>query len=276
MNYVQLTIQGQTAAVQEQLIAVLSEQATNGFEERDDSLLVYFAQDAYTATTEQLVTHLQQQYNLTIDHQTIRDQNWNAQWESDYRPVVVADFCAIRATFHPPISTVQHELIVTPKMSFGTGHHATTYMMLQQLRQLTIADQYGLDYGCGTGVLAILAHRLGAAGVDAVDIDKWAYQNTLENIDLNQVQDRIQVYEGLLEVVPMRQYHFILANINRNDILDTLPDMVERLYVGGYLLTSGFLEQDVPLIVDKAASLELQKQQLLQREQWCCLLFMRQ
>lgn len=272
MNYVQLTIQGQTAAVQEELIALLSEEATNGFEEQEDTLLVYFSQESYTMGVQQLIANLQTQHNLRVVTQTIINQNWNAQWESDYQPVVVEDFCAVRATFHPPIPQVEHELIVTPKMSFGTGHHATTYMMMQQLRHLPLEQTYGLDYGCGTGVLAILAHRLGAAGLDAVDIDPWAYQNTLENLTLNGVETGIEVYEGTLEVVPSRTYHFILANINRNVILETLADMVKRLKPQGYILASGFLEQDVPLIVEKAAALGLKQQQLVQREQWRCLL----
>lgn len=275
MNYVQLTIQGQTAAVQEELIALLSEEVTNGFEEQKDALLAYFSQEAYTIEVQRLIANLQAQHNLRVATQIIINQNWNAQWESDYQPVVVEDFCAVRATFHPPIPQVEHELIVTPKMSFGTGHHATTYMMMQQLRHLPLKQAYGLDYGCGTGVLAILAHRLGAARLDAVDIDPWAYQNTLENLTLNGVEAGIEVYEGTLEAVPTRTYRFILANINRNVILETLTDMVERLEPQGYVLASGFLEQDVSLIVEKAAALGLKQQQLVQREQWRCLLLAR-
>lgn len=272
MDYIQLTIQGQISEVQEQLIALLNEQASSGFEEREDALLVYFPQEAYTTAVQQLIAELQQQHNLQVATQTILNQNWNAQWESDYQPVIVDDFCAVRATFHPPITTVEHELIVTPKMSFGTGHHATTYMMMRQMRDLDVAGQIGLDYGCGTGVLAILAHRLGAAELDAVDIDEWAYHNTLENLTLNGVKTSLQVYEGTLDVVPKRSYDFILANINRNVILDTLPDMAARLKPNGWVLASGFLEQDVPLIVEKAATLGLQQQHLIEREQWRCLL----
>lgn len=275
MNYVQLTITGQSPAVQEQLIALLSEQDINGFEEQENALLVYFPHTAYNAAAQQILTDLQRQHDFEVATQTIVDQNWNAQWEADYKPVVVGNFCAVRATFHPSIPNVEYELIVTPKMSFGTGHHATTYMMMQQLRDLPVQDQDGLDYGCGTGVLAILAHQLGARHLDAVDIDTWAYQNTLENLTLNGVEEGIAVYEGTLEAVPKRTYAFILANINRNVILDTLEDMAERLDPEGHLLASGFLEQDVPLIVEQAEALGLEQLDLLHREQWRCLLLKR-
>lgn len=275
MNYVQLTIKGQSPAVQEQLIAQLGHYDLNGFEEQDDALLVYFPDNAYNSAVKNTLGQLKQQYNLTVLTDIIADQNWNAQWESDYRPVIVDDFCAVRATFHPPITTVEHELIVTPKMSFGTGHHATTYMMMQQLRDLSVQDKTGLDYGCGTGVLAILAYRLGAGPLDAVDIDPWSYQNTLENLELNSATEGIAVYEGTLEVVPSNTYDFILANINRNVILDTLPDMVARLKPQGHLLASGFLESDVPLIVERAKAEGLALLRLLEREQWRCALFKR-
>ena len=272
MNYIQLTIKGQSAPLQEQLIAVLSNHGLNGVEERDDALLAYFSEEAYQDATKAIVAQWQQQHNLQIDTQVIADQNWNAQWEADYQPVIVEDFCAVRATFHPPIAGVVHDLVVTPKMSFGTGHHATTYMMMQRLQHWALDGKQGLDYGCGTGVLAILAHRLGAT-LDAVDIDPWAYRNTLENLSLNGVTKGIEVYEGTLEVVPPQSYHFILANINRSVILDTLPDMAARLVPGGQLLTSGFLEADVPLVVEKAASCGLTVQHQVQRERWCCVEF---
>lgn len=274
MNYIEFTISGHTSALHEVLLAQLMQANFNGFIEQEDHLIAYLEETAYLPTVKTLLGDLKEQYHLQISSKIIVDQNWNAEWEAGYKPVIVEDFCAVRASFHPPIDDVEYELIVTPKMSFGTGHHATTYMMLLQMRNLELSGKQVLDYGCGTGVLAILAQQLGALHVDGVDIDHWSYQNTLENRQLNGLSAKdMQVYHGELEVVPVQSYDLILANINRNVILETMSIMCTRLNKGGQLLCSGFLEQDVPLIIQAAQEqgLLLQRQEV--REQWYCLLF---
>jgi ribosomal protein L11 methyltransferase len=274
MNYIEYTITAPDTALYEIIIAHLSEAAFNGFLEQDAQLVAYLEEDKKEASTQTLLDDLAQKYALQITPKVIANQNWNAQWEADYQPVVVEDFCAVRASFHAPIEQVEHELVVTPKMSFGTGHHATTYMMLLQLRDLELTNKQVLDYGCGTGVLAILAQRLGAEHLDAVDIDYWAYENTLENMQLNGVLTKdMQVYHGELEVVPSQSYDLILANINRNVILGTMSSMCARLKEGGKLLCSGFLEQDIPLVVEAATAQGLTLLRQEARHQWRCLLF---
>lgn len=274
MNYIEFTITGQPNTFNEILIAQLSTVDFNGFLEEEHQLVAYIEEAAYLAPAQSLLEALKAQHQLSISTKIIAEQNWNAQWEADYQPVVVEDFCAVRASFHPPINTVQYELIVTPKMSFGTGHHATTYMMMLQMRDLALAGQHVLDYGCGTGVLAILAERLGAEHLDAVDIDYWSYDNTLENMELNGVEaSKMQVYHGVLADVPAQQYDLILANINRNVILETMPDICIRLNKGGKLLCSGFLEQDIELVVEAAQAQGLYLQRQEAREKWRCLLF---
>lgn len=274
MNYIELTISGLKEDINELLIAELSTIDFNGFLEEENQLLAYIEEAAYQAEAKAKVAELTQKYQLQISTKILADQNWNAQWEADYQPVRVEDFCVVRASFHPPVEGVEHELIVTPKMSFGTGHHATTYMMILQMQDLDFLQKKVLDYGCGTGVLAILAQKLGAAPIDAVDIDVWSYENTLENKVLNQVpQQALQVYHGELSAVPPQSYDLILANINRNVILGTMSNMAARLNTGGKLLCSGFMEQDIALVIEaaQAEGLHLERQEA--REQWRCLLF---
>ncbi len=188
--------------------------------------------------------------------ETEDDTNWNAVWESQFEPIEVAGRCCIRAPFHAPRTDVEHEIVIMPKMSFGTGHHATTSLMLERILALDPAGQTGLDMGSGTGVLAILAAMRGAEHVDAIDIDRWAYENALENVRTNGVEGRVAVLEGDASLLKTSQkYDFILANINRNILLADLERYVYALKPGGTILLSGFLEVDIPAIRKKAGAL---------------------
>lgn len=272
MNYLQITIPDTSPELNEILIAHLEAYPFNGFEEGESQLTAYIGVSDYSEQVAQVLQDTAQEHQLSYTTEELQEKNWNAQWESDYQPVLVEDFCAVRATFHAPITSVQYEIVITPKMSFGTGHHATTYMMMKQMQGLDFAQKSVLDYGCGTGVLAILAQMLQATTIDAVDIEDWAYANTVENVAINSDEAVIKAYCGTIETVPKRSYEIILANINRNVLLDTMPDMAERLLKGGNLLLSGFLEQDIELVEKRAAEFGLQPQKLLKREQWRCLL----
>lgn len=272
MNYLKLTIETEELGLNDIIVAHLADYEFNGFSEEDEQLVAYIAEEDCTNALEADLTALTTKYNLKISRTLLEDQNWNAKWESDYEPVLVDDFCAVRATFHQPITSVEHEIIVTPKMSFGTGHHATTYMMMKQMQRLDFSGHLVFDYGCGTGVLAILAQKLGAKMSDAIDIDTWAYENTVENVEINACKDAIQVYCGEIEVAPPKKYDVVLANINRNVILNTMDQMVARLKEGGHLLTSGFLEADVPLVLDAAVKHGLTLVHKMEKEQWRCLM----
>jgi ribosomal protein L11 methyltransferase len=272
MNYLKLTIETEDISINDILVARLADYEFNGFSEEEENLVAYINEANYSDELEADLKALTAKYNLTISRAILEDQNWNAKWESDYAPVLVDDFCAVRATFHEPIATVKHEIIVTPKMSFGTGHHATTYMMMKQMESLDFEGKMVFDYGCGTGVLAILAQKLGAKESDAIDIDSWAYENTIENIEINDCVQTITVYCGEIDVAPLNKYDVVLANINRNVILSTMDRMAARLEKGGYLLTSGFLEADIALVLEAAAQHGLKLVHKMERAQWRCLM----
>jgi len=199
---------------------------------------------------------------------TLPKQNWNAVWESNFEPVVVDDFCAIRAEFHKPIQNVQHEIIITPKMSFGTGHHATTYMMIQQMRNISFIDKKVFDFGTGTGILAILATKLGAASVTAIDNDEWSIKNAEENFEKNNVHS-ICLYQS--STVSEKNFDIILANINRSVLEQYSSTLVNLLSSQGVLLVSGLLKEDEPFIVELFDELTLYNSQ--QNQNWISLLF---
>ena len=198
------------------------------------------------------------------------EQNWNAVWEQNFQPVIVEDFCAVRAHFHAPISNVQHEIIITPKMSFGTGHHATTYMMMQQMRSIDFRDKTVFDFGTGTGILAILAEKLGAAKITAIDVDDWSIENAKENFERNGC-NRISV--SLSSKLPQDQFDIALANINRNVILQYMEQLLTIVKQEGLVLFSGLLAADEEDISKAAEQSGLRKTKRLERGGWISLLF---
>lgn len=236
----------------ELLLAWLEDFPFDAFQESEAGLFAYLATGADPDEVETRLAQLPEGIGIPYQKELLPAQNWNALWESNFNPVLVEEFCGIRATFHPPFENVRHELIIQPKMAFGTGHHETTFMMVGLMEKLPFEGREVFDFGCGTGILAILAAKLGAVTVDAVDIEAAAVENTLENAGVNQTSDQIKVFHGDLDAVPFRIYDFILANINRNVILGTLPALYQRLRDGGTLLISGILDADREMVFDAA------------------------
>lgn len=263
MKHIQLEIFAGTQE-QEELIAQLDELHSSGFEQRDEKLIAYFPEKDFSleALSEILDGY---QYGIT----NIEEQNWNAVWESNFQPVMVADFCAVRAHFHEPIKEVQHEILITPKMSFGTGHHATTYMMMQQMQEMDFRHKKVFDFGTGTGVLAILAHKLGAEEITAIDVDEWSIENAKENFQQNNCSDITVTRSSDL---PDRQFDIILANINRNVILDYLHSLVEHTKQSGFILLSGLLATDENDIVAAAEQNGLKVIRRVEKQGWISLL----
>lgn len=273
-NYFRFEFPQASGSKQEELLAELAEWPFEGFEEKNDCLIAFVPERDCDSELRAFISEICHLNNWpAIKEEIIAPQNWNEEWEKQYEPVIVDNFCAIRASFHKRPENVSHEIIITPKMSFGTGHHATTHMMVQAMEKIDFNKKLVLDYGCGTSVLAILAAKLGATHCDAVDIDEWAYENSLENIEMNNVTACIAVYQGDLDVVPTNVYDVILANINRHIIERSLSELAKRTKSGGSLLCSGFLDTDIQLISNEALNCGFVLKDELATERWRCLHF---
>ncbi|MGZ8537665.1 MAG: 50S ribosomal protein L11 methyltransferase [Flavisolibacter sp.] len=249
---------------QEILISELSELGAEGFEQTENKLIAYF--NPHTLNSYE-VNDLLKEYKFDIS--TIKEQNWNEVWESNFQPVTVNHFCAIRAEFHQPILNVKHDIIITPKMSFGTGHHATTYMMIEQMEDIDFTNKLVFDFGTGTGILSILAEKLGAQKIHATDIDDWSITNTEENAERNNCI-RISVY--LSPEIPEEKFDIILANINRNVIVENIPLLKKILHTKGKILLSGLLITDENDIVEACAKQGLTLVKRKERNKWISLL----
>ena len=272
------------------LIAELSELGFESFVEQETGILAYiqkephFPEDAqqsqasYSAYIADLFILQSADFEISFTVKEIEQVNWNEEWEKHFDPIDVDGQCTIRAPFHPKTDT-PYDIVISPKMAFGTGHHETTYMMVKLLLGMELsrppAGRTGkriLDMGCGTGVLAMLAEMRGAQPIDAIDIDSWAYENTLENIGLNGCQ-HIQVYEGDATLLSGKQYDVIIANINRNILLQDIPTYASCLADDGMLLLSGFYEEDIALITETCNAHHLYFVANLKRNNWVACKF---
>ena len=258
--------------LREIVLAFLEQLPFNAFEETTYGWKAYPEKDHRLEDIDQQLDQLSGQFDLDYQKDTIKKQNWNAIWEAGFKPVLVDDFCGIRADFHPPFDEVRHEIVIQPKMAFGTGHHATTFMMIKMMKGLDMTKKQVFDYGCGTGILAILADKAGAAAVDAVDIEEESYDNTIENAAINQVA-HIKTYHGILDDVPQKKYDIILANINRNVILNSLDALYSRQKPASFLLVSGILHQDEDKVLHQAESSGYEHLETIRKGDWSCLKF---
>ncbi len=270
LDYLKYQIFSDPAHV-EVLIALLSDQPFDTFEETPESLNAYMP--AQSEAPDDTLDALASQWHFTWTKTLIPGQNWNEDWEKNFQPVRVGTFCGIRALFHQPLEDVVHELVIQPRMAFGTGHHETTWMCVAAMEGLFLKGARVLDYGCGTGILAILAARLGAARVEAVDIESESHDNTLDNAACNAVSDQLTVRCGTIDTVQGGPFDLILANINRNVIIDTLDQMVRLLVPEGQILASGFLEEDWPVMEKAFADRGFQCQSRQLRGRWLAVVW---
>lgn len=266
MNSIQISIEANEEE-QEILISQLSDSGADGFEQTDRYLLAYFNENIFKSYE---VNELLKGHSFTTD--TIKEKNWNEVWESNFQPVVVDNFCAIRAEFHEPIKNVEHEIIITPKMSFGTGHHATTYMMIEQMRGIDFINKTVFDFGTGTGILAILAEKLGAAKITTIDVDDLSISNAKENIGRNNCSE---ISVNLSSQIPDEKFDVVLANINRNVILNYLPQLNSCLNENGCLLLSGLLSSDEGDILKAISNYKLVLNKRIERSNWISLAFIK-
>jgi ribosomal protein L11 methyltransferase len=206
------------------------------------------------------------EFDIQYTLEEIEQINWNKEWEKNFNPIIVDDICSVRAPFHQKPNT-KYDIVIEPKMSFGTGHHETTYMMIQHILKADLKDKTVLDMGCGTGVLAILTKMRGAKSIDAIDIDNWCYLNTIENVERNNCKD-ITVYEGDVSILSERSYDIIIANINRNTLLNDIQYYVKSLNPNGKLFLSGFYKEDLNMITEECTKKHLSFIECLDRNNW--------
>ena len=268
-SYIELTIDGLDQPGMEMLIASLSGIGFDGFLEEDETLKAYINASQFNPAAVDL---LKQNLPFSYELKVIREENWNALWEASFDPVLVDNYVAVRADFHDIVKNVEHEIIITPKMSFGTGHHATTWLMICEMRHWEWKSKTVLDFGTGTGILAILAAKSGAARVSGIDNDPWSIENAAENIARNNVEHITLSLGG--EIPPHSSYDMILANINKHILIEHAGALCESLNQGGTLILSGILEEDHGQM-ERAFGLLGKPVRVAEKNNWLLISFMK-
>lgn len=254
------------------LIAELGELGFESFVENEDGITAYVPEEQYSDDLlDEVMILKSEEFSFDYKVQKIERVNWNEEWEKNFTPILVDEECSVRAPFHEKPDT-RFDIVIEPKMSFGTGHHSTTHMMIQHILKNDWTGKSVLDMGCGTGVLAILARMKGATPVEAIDIDNWCYLNTLENIERNKCDD-IKVEEGGAELLPGRKYDVILANINRNILLKDMETYIQCLQPKGNIYFSGFYTEDLPVIKSACEKHSLSFVEHIERNNWVAAKF---
>ncbi|MBM3412463.1 MAG: 50S ribosomal protein L11 methyltransferase [Bacteroidetes bacterium] len=267
-TYFEVTI---TISGQEQsslLIAELDALGFTGFIEESTCLKAYIPAKDYSP---QLLADLCKKENCQFTKAAIEPTNWNEKWESSFSPVLVGSFAIVRATFHQPVKEVEHEILINPKMSFGTGHHPTTFLMIQQMQRLDLRNKRVFDFGTGTGVLSILADKMGAMSTLAVDNDEWSIENAKENLLLNGTKG-VRI-EAAAYPPENDRFDLILANINRSVLLKFIPTLSRILMPNGNIIISGFLKEDQELLIEAATEANLSLVTVMHKEEWLSILF---
>ncbi|WP_299397210.1 50S ribosomal protein L11 methyltransferase [uncultured Gelidibacter sp.] len=254
------------------LIAELGYAGFESFVETEEGVTAYIQKDEWNdAILEDIQILDSDEFEITYTFEDIEQTNWNEEWEKNFNPIIVDDVCSVRAPFHEKPDT-EYDIIIEPKMSFGTGHHETTHMMIQHILKNDFKDKSVLDMGCGTGVLAILAEMKGAKPIDAIDYDNWCYLNSLENVERNNCE-HITVLEGDASLLKDQKYDVIIANINRNILLNDLGAYAKCLNPNGTIFLSGFYDDDIPAIEEECNKQGLTYVERLEKNKWVALKF---
>ncbi len=252
------------------LIAELGMVGFESFVENDNGVTAYIQKQDWSQDVLANVFALKsEEFKIDFTHKEIEQTNWNAEWEKNFNPIQVDDLVSIRAPFHEN-PNLKYDIVIEPKMSFGTGHHETTHMMVQHLVNLDVNNKKVLDMGCGTGILAIFAEMKGANPIDAIDIDAWCYENSVENVERNNCKN-ISVYEGESSLLKDKKYDIIIANINRNILLADMSIYTSCLNENGVLLLSGFYNEDIPIIDAEVSKYGLTLNKTIERNNWVAL-----
>ncbi len=273
MKYTELKINKiENGISTEIIIAYLAKIGYDSFSETDAGLKAYIESEKFN---ENLVKEILAKVSFKYSFTEIQDQNWNAVWESNFQPVVIAGKCMVRAPFHKADDNYEMDIIIEPRMSFGTAHHETTEMMIEWMLETDLTNKTVLDMGCGTGVLAVIASKKNASEITAIDNDEWAYNNTIENIQKNNTPN-IEVYQGDASLLGNKKYDIIFANINRNILLNDLPVYVKCMNENGKIFLSGFYENDIEAIEKLTNKLQLKIVSIKLKNNWASVCFFRE
>lgn len=268
---INLKISPATEASREIFIALLSELGYESFLESAEGLEAYIEEDLFQPLDQNNLPILNSpEYTVEISEEDLEEKNWNEEWEKNYfKPIIIGNNCLVRSTFHEkPAQAMKYEILINPKMAFGTGYHETTSLIIQFLLELNVADQHVLDMGCGTGILGILAALRGARKVEGIDVDHWAAENAMENLQLNNINN-MEIHLGDASLLQNNQkYDTILANINRNILMEDMHRYDGVAKKGTIILMSGFYEEDFQKINQKAKSLNWEHVSIKEQNKW--------
>jgi len=259
------------ASNDEIIVGLLSQFEFESFVEEEDKLIAYIKEVELTEPIKQEIRNLLEKYNVEFMLEEIAPQNWNALWESSFQPVYVEKFCQIRADFHPALPDYTYDIVINPKMAFGTGHHATTYMMITEMQNIDLFDKSVFDFGAGTGILAILAAKMGAGIIDAIDIEEESYRNIVENSSINGTSKVNGIWGTLDDISSDSKYDIILANINRNILVQSAEKLKNIIKPNGCLLLSGILSEDQSLVIDHFNQCGFGVVTKMDRDHWTCI-----
>lgn len=256
------------------LIAQLGMVGFESFVENEHGVTAYIQENDWF---ENILDNIQilnsKEFEISYVKETIEQTNWNSEWEKNFNPIQVDNLVSIRAPFHEN-PNLDYDIIIEPKMSFGTGHHETTHMMIQQLLAMDLNNKKVLDMGCGTGILAIFSEMKGASQIDAIDIDNWCYENSIENVSRNNCKN-ISVFEGDATLLKNQKYDIIIANINRNILLKDMEAYINCLNNNGAILLSGFYKEDVQVIDNAVKQYNLTLDKIIERNNWVSLKYVK-
>ncbi|MEO8116124.1 MAG: 50S ribosomal protein L11 methyltransferase [Bacteroidota bacterium] len=267
-NYFCITIQIPERQERDELLAAIAQLPISGFEENERELLAWFKEADFNEENLKLILD---KSHIFYQKQFIRGKNWNAEWEANFQPVIIENKIAVRANFHTPIEGMQHEIVITPKMSFGTGHHATTYLMIAEMCTLNFSGKRVFDFGAGTGILSILAEKLGASEIFSIDNDPLSTENFMENMEANFCKNIFYTEKDMPPV--QEKFDIILANINKHILQEFLPALSKMLYPKGQLLISGILQNDVDIMIQEAAKSGLKNRLTNVKDSWALIAF---
>ena len=275
MNYLEVTIVLKDSASPDSrdiIAAHLSESDFESFEDTETGMKAFIPENIYNESVlKETLIGINDIIPFSWEINFIKEENWNETWEKNFDPVLVAGRCFIRAPFHAANPDADFELVIEPKMSFGTAHHETTSMMIELILEKNWTGRKVLDMGCGTGVLAILVSKMGATEIVAIDNDEWAFLNAVENVERNST-DNIKVFQGDDTLIENQKFDVIIANINRNILLSQLHNYSNSLNPGGEIYLSGFYEDDVTVLLKEAGKYHLKLRQKISKNQWVAMI----